>query len=150
VPGNPPGNVWNYFGPADYTNDRANSGYWGYTCAADNNYVDYLKGSTVYNLGLWFYPHERVKVDIININAQNQIGTVFVQSNAEGWTEFQLDTSNWPTSFHYHLILTGQSSGAQVCGHFDVIVIGEKEPELVPHTHENLDRIYRAAGVEVQ
>lgn len=154
VPGTPPGNLVNYYSPdrggtGVYLNND-NSSLFRYECGKDQTlWGHYPIGSTVYNIALWYYPNENISYSRLDFNAAQVVEQHTLQANSDGYVSYNVDTTNWTPNHHYHLIFEGQSSGVLWCGHFDVQQLNSPEPlEPVPHTAADVERIYRAAGLE--
>lgn len=116
VPGSPPPNLLNYQGSSVYLSNDSD-GRW-YSDCAFFKWRPYP--GTIYLTALWFYPGEKVKLEVQDFN----LGTVFktgtYTANGAGLLDLAFDTSSWTKAHHYHLWFTGQSSGAKYCGHFDL------------------------------
>ena len=156
VPGNPPGNLVNYYSP-----DRGGVGVYLYNapntlfrfeCARDANlWRQFGAGATMYNIALWYYPNESISYERLDFNIPQVVENKTLYANSEGYVEYAADTSSWTPNHHYHLIFTGSSSGVQYCGHFDIQSAGAPIEPLAPNAHDprEIERLYRAAGVTI-
>lgn len=154
VPGNPPGNLVNY-----YTDNRGGAGVYLYDspehlyrfeCGKDSNlWPHFIVPTTVYNIALWYYPNEKVTMQRLDFNAATIVETKTLTANSSGYVDYTTDTSTWTQNHHYHLIFTGQSSKTVWCGHFDIQSgsVSAAELEALPHSHTDVEKVYRAAGL---
>lgn len=130
VPGVPPGNLYNYHGSSVYLNNNPNERWWSDCSRTWRPY-----GGTIYTTALWFYPAERVLLQVQDFN----LGQVFIQqkyvANSQGYLELASDTSSWTTEHHYHFIFKGESSGVEYCGHFDLPLPGGAPAPLEHEPH---------------
>lgn len=151
-PGNPPPQIAVYKGPGGYLNTLPNELY-RFDCKLDE--WAWLKGvhqgQTVYNIDLWFSPNESIKYERLDFNLGEIVETRTLSANSSGYVSFAADTSSW-TPDHYHLIFTGKSSGTPHCGHFDLVsnsAMPERNLEVLDHSPEAVERVYRQAGVDL-
>lgn len=154
VPGTPPGNLVNY-----YTTDRGGTGVYlydspehlyRYECGKDQNlWPHFIVPVTVYNIALWYYPNEKITMQRLDFNAGQVVETKTLTANGSGYVEYNTNASTWTQNHHYHLIFTGQSSKVSWCGHFDIQSgsASQAELEALPHTHADVEKVYRAAGL---
>jgi hypothetical protein len=153
VPGNPPSNLVNY-----YTPDRGGTGVYlsdeptylyRFECSKDSGlWGHYLSGSTMYHIALWYYANEKISYTRLLFDLSEVVETGTLYANSQGYVEYNVNTASWTPDYHYHLIFTGQSSGVTYCGHYDVQSGAEPSHPPVSHTEADVERVYRAAGLE--
>lgn len=154
VPGVPPSNLVNY-----YTEDRGGTGVYLYDspqylyrfeCGKDSDkWVPFGVGATVYNVALWYYANEQVKMERLDFNAGQTVETKNLAANGSGYVSYDTNTGSWTPDHHYHLIFTGKSSGTVWCGHFDIQsgAVAAEILQALPHSRDDVIRVYRAAGL---
>ncbi|RIK25803.1 MAG: hypothetical protein DCC52_10880 [Chloroflexi bacterium] len=150
--GNPPPQIVNYSGSAAYLNDKSDE-LWRSDCKLDEKkWRDYLVGSTIYNIALWYKPNEQVKYERVLLDLGQLVETKMITANSSGYVSFNVNTASWTPDYHYHLIFTGQSSGAKHCGHFDLIggsAPSEGHGHELDHSPAAVERAYRQAGLDL-
>jgi hypothetical protein len=135
-----------YKGASDYLNTDPNQLY-RFDCGRDYWLNGVIVGQAVYNIALWYYPNERITYQRVNFNLGQVVETRTLVANNQGYVSFTADTTGWVPD-HYHLLFTGQSSNVLWCGHFDVVSAPGQELPPVPHSAADVERVYRAAGIE--
>jgi hypothetical protein len=132
--GNPPPQIAVYKGDGVYLNNIANQLY-RFSCGPDG-WKQFRQGSTMYHIGLWFTPNERINFSRLDFNTGQIVETATLYANSSGYVSYNVDTSGWTPAHHYHMIFDGTTSGIERCGHFDLIpnTAPESQAEHPPHT----------------
>ena len=150
VPGNPPSQIAVYKGPGGYLNTVANELYL-FDCSNQDYWLEGVReGQAVYNIDLWFAQNETISYRAFNFETGQTVESKTLQANSAGYVSYTANTSGWATPYHYHLEFKGKSSGTAHCGHFDLVsnTASASAKEHVAHTDADVERAYRAAGLE--
>ncbi|MBI4671640.1 MAG: hypothetical protein HY741_08230 [Chloroflexi bacterium] len=132
--GDPPPQIAVYKGDGVYLNSDPNALY-RFSCGPDG-WAQFRQSLTMYHIGLWFTPNERINFSRLDFNLGTVVQTGTLYANSSGYVSYNVDTSSWTPAHHYHMIFDGATSGIQRCGHFDVIPNTAPESKTIhaPHT----------------
>lgn len=126
--GNPPPQIAVYKGDGVYLNNISNS-LFRYSCGPDR-WAQFRQGSTMYHIGLWFTPNEKINFSRLDFNLGTIVQTGTLYANSSGYVNYNVNTGSWTVPHHYHMIFKGATSGIERCGHFDLT------PNTAPESHE--------------